>query len=198
MTPQRYLLYDSQSEGSLTFVPAVHMDQASLLPVDARLIWQVEAKSWEIACMKKHEYLGWEPYKPLIANPEDLRKFIPEHKNDSDNFQLLKNLGYPAIEPVLPELFEWIQDMNWPVAREIAPFLAALGLSVLPHVEKIFAGTDGIWKYWVINSVLNNMDTAEARVFLPAVRKLLAHLTEDDQTEEVDEMAKQFLERFQN
>lgn len=77
--------------------------------------------------MKKHEFLGWEPYKPLIFGVEDLRAFLPRDKHDLDNLQLLKNLGWPAIEPVLPDLLEWVQHMNWPVARSLAPFLAGLG-----------------------------------------------------------------------
>jgi len=32
---------------------------------DAKLVWSVEAESWDEAQTKKHEYLGWEPYKPI-------------------------------------------------------------------------------------------------------------------------------------
>lgn len=193
MAEQVYSLYNSESESSYTFIPHDSPEHDNLLTQDAKLIWQVAAKSWEIACMKKHEYLGWEPYKPMITNAEDLRQFIPQDKHDTENFQLLRNLGYPAIEPVLPELFEWIQDMNWPVAMEIAPFLAGLGTVVLPHVEKIFRSDDSVWKYWVIVSVLGRMGIADRDFFKPVVSKLLENLTQNDRDEEVDQVGAEFL-----
>ena len=35
------------------------------LPTDAKLIWTVNASSWEEAQTKKNEYLGWPRYKPM-------------------------------------------------------------------------------------------------------------------------------------
>ena len=40
-----------------------------LLKADARLIWTVEASTWEDARTKQHEFLGWEPYK--LMNGDD-------------------------------------------------------------------------------------------------------------------------------
>ena len=60
---------------------------------DAKLIWSVNAESFEIAKMKQHEFLGWEPYKPYFRNEEDLRNFLPRNKFDVDKAQLVINLG---------------------------------------------------------------------------------------------------------
>lgn len=40
-------------------------DACKDLPQNAKLLWTVTASSWEEAQAKKHEYLGWEPYKPM-------------------------------------------------------------------------------------------------------------------------------------
>ena len=32
---------------------------------DAKIIRTFEADTWEEACRQQHEYLGWEPYKPM-------------------------------------------------------------------------------------------------------------------------------------
>lgn len=31
--------------------------------------WEVEADSWEEACTKLHEHMGWEPYQPMEDGP---------------------------------------------------------------------------------------------------------------------------------
>jgi hypothetical protein len=191
-----YVLYSSDSEGSLNFFEEGATAAKALLKPDARLVWKVEAKSWEIACLKEHEFLGWEPYKPMISDPEDLKAFLPADKHDLDNFQLLENLGYPVIAPVLPELFKWLQDMNWPVAQKIAPFLARLGFACEPHIRKILDSGDGIWKYWVIGSVIGVMPVPEMKKFEPLLRSFLSSVSENDKTEEADLQASVVLKKI--
>jgi hypothetical protein len=58
--PVLYELWFSDSEGCHTFFPATQ--RAPDLPAHARLIWTCEARDWEEAQRKKHEFLGWEPY----------------------------------------------------------------------------------------------------------------------------------------
>ena len=36
-----------------------------LLTAGEKLIWTVDASTWEEACAKQHEFLGWETYKPM-------------------------------------------------------------------------------------------------------------------------------------
>lgn len=33
-------------------------------------VWEVEADTWEEACTKYHEYMGWEPYIPFDERPK--------------------------------------------------------------------------------------------------------------------------------
>ena len=193
---QRYLLYQSKEESSYTFIAESHMAQANLLPDDARLIWQTEADSWEIACMKKHEFLDWEPYKPLITDAKDLRALLPKHKHDLENLQLLMNLGWPTIEPVLPELLEWIQDMNWPVAQKLAPFLADLGRVLLLYLGHIFNSDDGMWKYWLITRVLMKMNRENAEPFRELMENTQENPSQEDRACGIPEAVSEFLLRI--
>jgi len=58
-----YELWHSESEGGHTFFPSSQRPED--LPDDARLIWTVEASSWEAAQTAKHDFLGWEPYRAM-------------------------------------------------------------------------------------------------------------------------------------
>ncbi len=46
-----------------SFFPEGNASARALLASDALLIWTVEAADWDNAQTKKHEFLGWEPYK---------------------------------------------------------------------------------------------------------------------------------------
>ena len=61
----KYILYQSENESSYTFLLEGDEQNAATLAADARLIWSVEATSWEEAQKLKHEFLGWEPYKSM-------------------------------------------------------------------------------------------------------------------------------------
>lgn len=193
MAGTRYLLFQSEGESSYTFLTEANSQKTGAIPQDAVLIWQVEAESWEIACMKRNGFLGWEPYKPMIVEDADLIALVPKHKHDLDNLQLLKNLGYPAIRPVLPELMTWIQDMNWPVANAVAPFLVSLGSTLAPYVQEVLDTTDGMWKYWVITSVLDKMPLPEAEAYITMLELFLMRITDDDRESEADVAARELL-----
>ena len=61
----KYELWFSSSECSYTFIESSDPQKYSLMELDSKLIWCVEASSVDEAQTLKHEYLGWEPYKPM-------------------------------------------------------------------------------------------------------------------------------------
>src|SRR4051794_23281462 len=63
----------------------------------------------------------------------DVQHLIPQNKFDLKRAQAAVEVGYPAVAPILPELLEWLQDYNWPVAHILAPFLASIGEPLVPH-----------------------------------------------------------------
>lgn len=60
---EKYELW--QLEDGYEFFPESNTSAKDSLSPEAKLIWTVEAVSWDEAQTKKHEYLGWEPYKPM-------------------------------------------------------------------------------------------------------------------------------------
>lgn len=48
-----------------SFFPEDNSIARSLLAPGAVLVWTVDANDWNEAQSKKHEFLGWEPYKPI-------------------------------------------------------------------------------------------------------------------------------------
>jgi len=192
---KKYVLYESKKECSYSFFEEGNQRNMELLEDDAKLIWTVEANSFEIAQMKKHEYLDWEPYKPVIVNERDLIKYVPKDKFDIDNVKLLINLGFPEIKPVLKELFYWIQDLNWPVAQVIAPFLATLGKDIIPEIREVLKSDDGVWKYWVLSEVVSKFENEDIKDLKIDLVKIANNPTLEETTEEVNKLATSILNR---
>ena len=115
----------------------------------------------------------------------DLHAMLPKTKFETEKAQALVALGHPAVEPILPELMEWIQDINWPVAKVVAPFLATIGLPLVPHIRQVFATNDEDWKM----SVLRRLAETSPAVF-DAVREEVQRMA-DIQPQNEDEEALQ-------
>lgn len=84
----------------------------------------------------------------------DIRTLIPKDKFDLRNISRIRKLDFLTLEPIIPELLEWIQDINWPVARYLAPFLATVGLPLKPYLKPIFESNDAEWIYFVLNNIV--------------------------------------------
>ncbi|WP_439698371.1 DUF5071 domain-containing protein [Mucilaginibacter sp. AW1-7] len=80
----------------------------------------------------------------------DIKKLIPKHKHDHDVIAALKGLSFEEIEPIIPELLEWLQDANWPIARPVADILEPFADRIVPEIIKILKTNDGMWKLWVL------------------------------------------------
>ena len=124
----------------------------------------------------------------------DITKLIPKNKFDMDKIDELIRIGYPAYKPILYELLEWIQDINWPVALPLAPLLLEAKEDLIPHVIKIFDSDDDVWKYWVL-FILQDMDTEVIKKIEPHIRRLADQPSDSEKKEEVDILAKELLEK---
>lgn len=124
-----------------------------------------------------------------------LQSLLPKNKLDVDAVRRLSAEGYPAVAPLLPALLEWMQDLNWPVAQALHPFLAGLGEPLSPHIQSILRADDDVWKYWVLICVV-----AESPPLLlalkPELEALAAKPTDGERDELIDELARNMLRRL--
>ena len=59
-----------------------------------------------------------------------LTKLLPKNSHDVEGVQRLLELGYPALEPILPHLFQWLETNGSEVELALRPFFAKLGAPV--------------------------------------------------------------------
>ncbi|MDR7376076.1 hypothetical protein J2X19_000734 [Rhodoferax ferrireducens] len=122
----------------------------------------------------------------------ELLRMLPRDKHDVQRAEALVLLGYPAVEPILPQLLQWAQDGNWPVARVLAPLLAAIGLPLVPHVRLILNGNDDTWKYFLLQTVVAE-SVEMKRLLHPELERLARCPTASEAAEELDSMASTML-----
>lgn len=120
--------------------------------------------------------------------PENIRALIPGDKFDTQRAEELIALGYPAVREALPSLLECVQDLNWPVARVLQPFLAGIGAPLAPYIRDVLNTTDETWKWSVLQGIVGqSSDLAESLRF--ELRRLAQSPTPSEVHEELQSLA---------
>jgi hypothetical protein len=126
---------------------------------------------------------------------DDVRALLPQDKMDTERAEALVALGYPAVIPVLPELMEWLQDTNWPVAQVVAPFLATIGLPLVPYIRQVFATDDEDWKMRVMRRLVET-SPAIFDVVQENIREMAHTLPKNKDEEALRETAQEVLDHY--
>ena len=125
----------------------------------------------------------------------DLQTCLPRHKADVPAAEAVALRGWPAVEPAVMSLLEWLQDINWPVAQVLAPFFATVGADLAPYVRPVLQSQDDVWKYHIIESVVGrSMSLTQA--LESELRRLAQSPTPSEHAEELDRVAREALEQL--
>lgn len=82
---------------------------------------------------------------------------VPKDKHDLAALELAEQAGFPALNPMVPDLLAWLQDANWPVAQKTANILSkAPPKTLVPHLRSVLLSNDADWKYWIIELLLTD------------------------------------------
>jgi hypothetical protein len=86
-----------------------------------------------------------------------------------------------------PGLLEWVQDLNWPVARVLAPFLASAGSVVAPDIRRVLGSSDDTWKSSLVIGVVSNSKEL-IELLQPELLRIANSPTSGERTEGLDEV----------
>lgn len=74
--------------------------------------------------------------------------------NDENAAEVLKRIGWPRIRNTIPQLLEWLQDINRPGSLIIANLFVSIGEPAIPHIKEILGGNDYTWQYWILEYIV--------------------------------------------
>jgi len=113
----------------------------------------------------------------------NIQELIPKNKFDGSGIEELKSLSFEQIKPIIPDLLEWLQDMNWPVASSIASILKPFINRITAELVMILKSDDVMWKYGVLISLIRN---TRDLIILKELERIVKYPTKDEIENEVD------------
>ncbi|MEH7349612.1 DUF5071 domain-containing protein [Gottfriedia acidiceleris] len=123
----------------------------------------------------------------------EISNLLPRDKFDFEKVNELKQSNKSDLIPLLPNLLEWIQDMNWPIAKEIAKLLLNFPSEIVPYIKNVLQSDDDIWKYWCLYELVMKFPIESKILFKDEIEKLANSPTPDEKLEDLDEVALEIL-----
>ena len=127
---------------------------------------------------------------------DTVKKLLPQNKSDIERASAIVSCGDPAVEMVLPELVEWLRDYNWPVAHVLSPFLANIGLPIVPAIHYVLQTDDDIGKYWVLLCIIDKSSIDVAESLRHELTRIATQPTKGELLEKVNVIAQEILEKL--
>ena len=125
-----------------------------------------------------------------------INEVLPKDKFDLDSVQKLYKYSDTEILSIGKELLLWLQDMNWPVAQELAPILANYTNQLKDYIIEILIGKDEMWKYWVLHNMLYNSKGKIDSKLIAQIMRIANNPTQAETEHEVDIICKEILDNL--
>jgi len=118
--------------------------------------------------------------------PDELLEYLPQSKHDPDRINRLSELDEKKLKSLLPFLLTWIQDINWPNAGMIIPFLIKDQKEIVAEVDWVLNGKDDIWKGNCIRHILMDLSPEIVQPLLPILKRIAENPSENEKAEEIN------------
>ncbi|GIP20618.1 DUF5071 domain-containing protein [Paenibacillus sp. J22TS3] len=128
----------------------------------------------------------------------NIRKYLPENKHDFESVNVLKTLDKDELKEILPELFEWLQDGNWPISHSIENILLRFDEELIPHIHKVLQTNDGQWKYFLLEGLVNRLPNSILIQLREDLIRIINDPTKDEELEELGNTAANLLNKIRD
>ncbi len=125
---------------------------------------------------------------------EGYEDYLPLNIYDVDKVEKLKKLDRNVLEPLLPDLLEYTQDMNWPVASGVVEILLTFPKEIVSHVQAILSSNDDNWKWFILNFLVIKLPVESQVQFKQYLIRVAQTPTQNEIAEELDEIAKEIVD----
>ena len=119
--------------------------------------------------------------------------FIPVDKHDFEAVERIKNAEPNDIKKVLPQIFEWIEDINWPVAPELVKVLVKFDDLIIPFVIDLIHKPDGLREYSIYYFMLPLLSNSQLQLLKKELERIAYNPSSFETKEGYDKIAVKYI-----
>ncbi|MEK5057985.1 hypothetical protein BK126_06815 [Paenibacillus sp. FSL H7-0326] len=126
----------------------------------------------------------------------NLEQLVPKHKHDLEVIDKLRELDPRMdVSSIMDDLFEWLQDINWPVAQELCTVLPRFKADdLLPRIHRVLNSDDEGWQYSCIYFLIPKLNTDVHNEVREDLLRIIQNPTPSEILSEINKGAKEIYE----
>ncbi len=97
---------------------------------------------------------------------------LPKNKFDVECAEEIVANEWSEVSHLMPDLFEWTQDPNWPVAQILYPFFVKHSIEVIEEVRKVLQSKDDIWKSFLLDNLIIQFPKEHMKLLSPELKAM--------------------------
>lgn len=167
-----------------------------------------EALSWNKnseVTLQKVDHLFWPIELINLDNGKSIRTrywykddLVPKGKFDFDTVSELEKASMEDVIPILPDLFEWTEDVNWPIAPKLSEVLSKFGEAVIPYIKHYLKHPAGLDEYGTYFFLMPKLSKEQLELIRDDLIQIWKNPTEFQKEEEYDKLAAEYIEKLDN
>lgn len=123
----------------------------------------------------------------------DKSLIIPTNKHDFDAVEKIKNTDLKSIQQCLPQIFEWVEDINWPIAPKLAEVLIKFDDMIVPYLIDLIRNPDGLREYSVYFYMLPILTDIQLHLIKGELMRVAYNPSDFEKQEGYDKIALKYI-----
>src|SRR5271163_1990424 len=121
-------------------------------------------------------------------------ELLPKDKHDHEAIERLHKLPIQELVSLLPELLEWVADINWPIARDAIDLALRVPEHIVEPIREVLRTTDDGWKNNCLDYVIPRLPLEQQRQLKPELERIAHQPTQDEMEEGTRDTAQELLD----
>ncbi|MBW8682711.1 DUF5071 domain-containing protein [Chitinophaga rhizophila] len=124
-----------------------------------------------------------------------MKRHIPKQKLDMEAVAFLQTCDFEDIRQDVPELLEWLQDLNWWVGDGIGEYLRPYANDIKSEILAVLHTNDDQWKYGVMICILAVTPVKLDDDYMPVLGRIMASPTPSEKEWELELLAADIMDK---
>ncbi|GFP77474.1 DUF5071 domain-containing protein [Clostridium fungisolvens] len=122
--------------------------------------------------------------------------YIPKSKYDFETVERIRLTDPENIQDILPQIFQWIEDINWPIAPELVKILAGFDEMIIPYVIDLIQNPNGLREYSIYYFMLPLLSNKQLHLLKDELERVTNNPSFFESAEGYDKIAIKYIEKI--
>jgi hypothetical protein len=121
---------------------------------------------------------------------------LPADKHDLACARAIARSDWQEVQALMPQLFRWTQDPNWPVATVLYPYFIKNVAHIVEDIREVLKGEDLYWQGYLLDHLIEYLPLPQIGLFAPELQQIAQASADEGNRYQANELLKRWSPPF--